>query len=223
VAQLEWIFFDLGSTLIDESVPLAERIAKLSREFELAGHRVSTEEIFAALEVAWAEFSPRIVERAVEILGVEADPASLAAGKWRKDLERPYPPVSGLLESLANRYRLGVVANQSLGTAGRLESYGLLGYFDVVVASAEEGISKPDAAMFERALERAGVDAASAMMVGDRIDNDVVPAKALGLRTVRVLQGLARVQRPRSVSEEPDWTIDDIGVFAADVLQRQDD
>lgn len=52
-------------------------------------------------------------------------------------------------------YRLGVIANQSPGTEDRLLNWGLLKYFDIVLASAEEGISKPDIAIFHRALAAA--------------------------------------------------------------------
>ena len=44
-------------------------------------------------------------------------------------------------------------------------------------------------------------------MIGDRLDNDIRPAKASGWRTIRVLRGFHRVQQPRDDSEEPDFTV----------------
>ena len=49
--------------------------------------------------------------------------------------------------------------------------FGILKYFNLVVASAEEGVAKPDKRIFEIALERAGCAPEEAFMIGDRIDN----------------------------------------------------
>jgi putative hydrolase of the HAD superfamily len=47
-------------------------------------------------------------------------------------------------------------------------------------------------------------------MVGDRIDNDVVPAKLLGMRTVLFRTGRHRAQQPRSWEERPDVEVHDV-------------
>lgn len=44
-------------------------------------------------------------------------------------------------------------------------------------------------------------------MVGDRLDNDIAPAKRLGMRTVRILQGYGALSRPRNGWEEPEETV----------------
>jgi ribonucleotide monophosphatase NagD (HAD superfamily) len=56
-------------------------------------------------------------------------------------------------------------------------------------------------------------------MVGDRLDNDIAPAKRLGMQTIRVLQGFARHQRPRSAAEEPDHTIRAIADLSNEALR----
>jgi FMN phosphatase YigB (HAD superfamily) len=77
----------------------------------------------------------------------------------------------------------------------------------VIVASAEAGIAKPDPRIFAHAQASAGCQAEDATMVGDRLDNDIGPAKSAGWRTVRVLRGFSRLQRPRCEEERPDLTI----------------
>ncbi|MBR4040277.1 MAG: HAD-IA family hydrolase, partial [Clostridia bacterium] len=57
-------------------------------------------------------------------------------------------------------------------------------YIDIVVASAEEGVAKPDKRIFEIALERADCKRSEAAMIGDRLDNDIVPANELGMYTI---------------------------------------
>jgi FMN phosphatase YigB (HAD superfamily) len=72
----------------------------------------------------------------------------------------------------------------------------------VCLSSTEEGLEKPDPVIFDLALSRAGCLPEEAIMVGDRLDNDIGPAKSLGWKTIRVLQGFASVQEPRSDMEK---------------------
>ena len=44
-------------------------------------------------------------------------------------------------------------------------------------------------------------------MIGDRLDNDIRPARVLGWKTVRILKGYACFQNPRDRFDEPDATI----------------
>ena len=78
------------------------------------------------------------------------------------------------------------------------------------LCSFELGLEKPDSAIFSLALERAGCAPSEAVMIGDRLDNDIRPARQLGWRTVRVAQGFARLQSPRDSWDEPDLTADSL-------------
>ena len=205
---MSWVFFDLGNTLIDESAPIADRIRVITETLRAKGHEVSPDDLDEALTQALTEFAPRVITRAFELLGVDVTlEDSFASVIYRKELETPYPDTPSTIGRLADSFSLGVVANQSAGTRGRLESYGLLQHFSVVISSTEEGLEKPDPEIFRLAVSRAGCEPEDAVMVGDRLDNDIAPAKALGFKTIRVLRGYARFQRPRSADEEPDYTV----------------
>ncbi len=82
--------------------------------------------------------------------------------------------------------RLGVVTNgQTEWQTRKLEGLGLGSFFDAVLISESEGIRKPDARIFHRALERCGVEhPADAMFVGDQPEVDVAGAHAAGLVAV---------------------------------------
>src|SRR5690606_18834674 len=58
-----------------------------------------------------------------------------------------------------------------------------LGLFEVLGVSDEVGFEKPDARLFQWAPEQANVEPGQALMIGDRVDNDIRPAKALGIQT----------------------------------------
>ena len=61
--------------------------------------------------------------------------------------------------------------------------------FEWPLISAVEGVSKPDPAFFDRIVEMSGLPASSIAYVGDRVDNDVVPAVRAGMTAVHVRRG----------------------------------
>lgn len=68
-------------------------------------------------------------------------------------------------------------------------------------------MEKPNEEIFLRALRRAGCEPPEACMIGDRPDNDIAPAKRLGMRTIRVTQGLGGLMPVRREDERADATV----------------
>ena len=183
-SEIEWIFFDLGSTLIDETEVYAQRFAETVR-----GSGVSVSEFQKTAVRFWTQ-------------GLDGYPQAAAyyglpKAPWRSEYESLFDGCAAVLEALKARgYRLGVSANQVPGTVKRLKAWGILRFFDVIAPSAELGMAKPDPAIFLWALQEAGCKPENAVMIGDRIDNDILPAQALGMKAVRVLTGPAAVYGP---------------------------
>lgn len=184
MTEIKWIFFDVGSTLVDET--------------EAYDHRVR--EMIADTNVTFQEFDGIRVSLARQ--GLDGNSAAikhfgLIKTPWHAEDEVPYPDTLHTLQQLSNKgYKLGIIANQTAGTSDRLSNWGLRDCFDVVVASAEAGVAKPEKAIFELAFALVGCTPGESMMVGDRLDNDIQPAKALGMKTVWIRQGLAQHQSP---------------------------
>jgi putative hydrolase of the HAD superfamily len=100
---------------------------------------------------------------------------------------RPYPEVAGVLDDLRARgLRLVVASNWDASLAHTLDQLGLLGRLDGVVVSAQAGAPKPDAPVFERALDLAGAAANQALHVGDSLEEDIAGAARAGIRAVLV-------------------------------------
>lgn len=216
-AAARWLFFDLGYTLINEDAAAAERLRQLSHALQSRGIHAPPADIRAALDAAAARFDPNPFGNAIRAFTQDDEIIRFAraSGRYPKELETPYPQARALLERLSRRYNLGVIANQPPGTAERLAAYGLGRYFAVCVSSGDAGVSKPDPAIFRLALDAADCAPADAVMIGDRLDNDIRPAKALGFAAVRVLQGPGRLQQPRDPAETPDATVPDLDALAA--------
>ncbi|MFL5960687.1 MAG: HAD family hydrolase [Gaiellaceae bacterium] len=87
-----------------------------------------------------------------------------------------------------------------LGAAGNMHAVHedfLRRHVDFVGSSERWGVEKPDAGFFARVVAEAGAPAGAILYVGDRVDNDVVPALAAGLRAVRIRRGAhAHVESP---------------------------
>ena len=124
--------------------------------------------------------------------------------------ERLYPDAPAVLQNLSEAYLLGIIANQPLGTEDRLRAYGIRDYFSMILSSEEEGISKPDPELFRRAIARAGCLPEEACMIGDRPDNDIAPAKAIGLHTVRIRQGLGGLMPVTEETHRADATVNSL-------------
>lgn len=193
-----WIFFDIGSTLVDESECYRARYTEAVKNSDI------TYEEFENKVIEYSKQNKKGDHEAVKYF-------NLTLPKWHKGLESLYPEAETVLKSLLKMgYRLGIIANQSIGSEERLEEWGIRKYFSVVIASAEEGVAKPDKEIFLRALKKANCDPQNAFMVGDRLDNDIVPANEIGMKTVWIKQGLGGYATPKEPLEYPDYTVNDL-------------
>lgn len=100
-----------------------------------------------------------------------------------------YPDARPAIAALRARgYRVAVIGNQPAARGPELRALGIEP--DAMAMSDELGVAKPDPAFFARALEVMGSPPASDVAyVGDRIDNDVVPATRAGMRGVWIRRG----------------------------------
>jgi HAD superfamily hydrolase (TIGR01549 family) len=90
------------------------------------------------------------------------------------------------LEKLRSQFKLGIIANQSTECRTSLERRGLIEFFDVVAISDELDLHKPDPELYRWALQQAGILGSQAIMIGDRLDNDIAPASEVGMHSVYI-------------------------------------
>lgn len=99
----------------------------------------------------------------------------------------PFAEAAGTITRLrAAGLRLGVVSNADGRAAAVLEAAGLAGGFDAILDSHLEGVEKPHAEIFHRALDRIGVRPERAVFVGDILSIDIVGARGAGLRPILI-------------------------------------
>lgn len=193
------VFLDAGNTLFTERQPRPE-IYRLVAQAH--GGTAEAGESLEAMEQAFADVPSSVDgnfryslgwfrtfnEQVLDALRVpeakrQAAHEELLATFESDETYRLFPEVRETLEDLANRGMVvGVVSNWSERLPLLLKKLGIDSLLEFIVASAEIKSEKPDRAIFDRALFRAGVPAEETLHVGDHMDRDVRGALRAGLR-----------------------------------------
>lgn len=122
-------------------------------------------------------------------LGVEARNAVLdriLASQFAPDAWEAYPDVEPMLAAVRaiGDVRIGVVSDWGSNLRGILAAVGIDTHLDFVLASGAVGVAKPSPEFFRLAVDRAGVEPAEAIMVGDSFRADVLGAWSAGMDAV---------------------------------------
>lgn len=162
--------------ILDVELPYGEFVerferAAMIREFE------TQEEVFqSACKEFGVEPGKEIVDRLI--------------GVWNKNklLAKPFPGVMSTLQELREKgVKLAILSNTPVFSARAvIEKFEMEQYFDVISLSCEIGMLKTDKAAFDMVLEKLGVAASEAIMVGDSIESDMEGAKNAGVQGVLI-------------------------------------
>jgi HAD superfamily hydrolase (TIGR01509 family) len=189
-SPLEVVFLDVGGPLYGDR-PYYEALFRAISE---AKPDADEDEFWAEFEACRRDqrgpFTVRLVGR---FLPGDRHNEVIARARdlWEYPPGALQPDVREALPRLADRWRLGVLANQRAWIREAMARDRIDRFFDVWAVSEEVGAEKPDPAIFEYALSQAGVPAKRCAMVGDRLDNDVEPARRQGMTGVWLLRGEA--------------------------------
>jgi putative hydrolase of the HAD superfamily len=193
----------LVEELAARGVVIDEEQARAALRAEMAYYRAHHDEAtgFAELD----DLRDRCTEVLRAALPEHARSAANLRGALLASLRfRAYPEVPGVLDELRE---LGVarvvVSNWDVSLRAVLDETGLAPLLDGLVISAEVGASKPDPAIFARALAVAGVSAGEALHVGDTAAADLAGARAAGIRALHLDRSGADGDALASLAELP--------------------
>lgn len=204
--RIKAVFFDVGETLVDESREWGEwadylRISRLS-------FHASPGAVIEKGQHHRRVFE--IVRPGVDFteLRRERESAGNAYSMGAQDL---YPDVVPCLKWLRDAgVVVGIAGNQPAATEQALRSLEVPA--DIVASSASWGVEKPDTGFFERIIaETNGLDPSQIAYVGDRLDNDIEPARRAGMIPVFVRRGpWALIQSCSGRFTAPAYTIESL-------------
>ncbi len=217
--EITTILFDLGGPLIDDDYGIEAWHEHLRRLLEKRGKTVADAEIKTALSRAVECYAPSFISYIIWQL---SKPEESLFSELRAECDQfPFsnyfrirPGAHELLQKLHGHFKLGMAANQRKSIREYLEKEKILQFFDSTLVSEDLRFTKPDLRHFGGVLERLGSLPRETMMIGDRQDNDIVPAKLLGMTAVRVLVGPHREQIVRYPKEAADFEVEDISAIS---------
>jgi HAD superfamily hydrolase (TIGR01549 family) len=194
--MLSWIFFDVGNVILNDDPAQASAFYLLQKALARRGSSLGLDELLTERRKLVREMGMEPTRPYFQILGrsllgadyplVLKEMAAEIFPRWG-ELSPRIPGIREVILRLELRFRLGLIANQPLEVVDVLKGHGLWDCFSVHGISALVGIHKPDPSFFRWALEQAGCRPEEALMIGDRLDNDILPGKAIGMRTLQVI------------------------------------
>ena len=207
-SDIDIIFFDAGGTLLYPDPPVGEVYSRVARRQGIDADPQEMERVFwrtfgempsgptAQTGEWWEEMVARVVGSFGPIRDLDQLCRDLDAWFHAPDAYSLFPGARETVETLHGRgYRTGLISNWERHLRGILIGLGLIPLLDPAVISAEEGVEKPDPAIYRVALAAAGVEPERAVMVGDTLEADGRGAVDAGMHAVLI--GVARTDHPR--------------------------
>ncbi len=228
--ELKAVFFDYGGTLDADGTPWFDQFYPIYKEEGLSASRDQFAPAFYAADDSLPgrfQLAGKSLEETVRLqtslvaaalAPKNPDLAGRVAARYMAGVRKRFDDIRPVLKELSRNFRLGVVSNNYGNLNSMLASEGLLDYFSVVADSGQVGALKPDARLFQHALDALKLTPAQALMVGDSLPRDMRGAEALGMphawlaggrsdspccKDVLVLRRLADLPRLLARQEEP--------------------
>lgn len=192
---VEAICFDFGGTL---DGPADHWLPRFARLYAQAGMQVPFDDLRAAFghatrsgyrerrvaSMSLGELTRFHLQCQFEHLGIH-NPVVLGelADTFLADARSALTESREVLQRLHRRFSLGVISNFYGNVDRVLEEAGIAPLLATIIDSNRVGVSKPDPAIFQLALDDLGCSAAQVLYVGDSFEKDVVGARGAGMRS----------------------------------------
>ncbi len=198
------IFFDLDHTIWDFDRNAEETLMELFEHYNLPSLGLASPQNFIQTytennHFLWAEYhlgkitkeelrSERFKKTFLQ-LGVQPERVPL---QFEEDYVKISPTKTNLFEGsekvlayLQKKYSLHIISNGFKETTLiKMDRSGLNPYFKNVIISEDVGVNKPDKAVFEYALKKAGATKEESIMIGDSLEADIRGAQDFGMRAI---------------------------------------
>lgn len=184
------------------------------------------------LEFAWEMALDGAIASACGLEGIRVDPAMVEEASEQAVAAFALDVVHHMIETLCGGEPTTVsrVMRRVEAMTGQLDAFQLRpGIEELLKRLKASGLVLGAVEPRWERLERTGiaelftrdhdVPPAQCILVGDRLDADIAPAKAAGMATIQFRSGRWRRQRPRSIAETPDAVVTDVGELEASLLR----
>ncbi len=192
IAEVTAVLFDLDMTLLDRDGSLSACLADQHKRLPtLLGHIPQEIYIarFAELDNKGHRAKEDCYKTVIAEFAIVGRDENWLTADYRTHFQEHCVPFAGLREMLEGLcvagYKLGLITNGRFPfQLLNVQALGIESYFATILVSEKEGCRKPEAVIFERALAQMGVDAGTAVFVGDNPEADVRGAQNVGMRAI---------------------------------------
>lgn len=214
VHRIKAVLFDVGGPLDTETIMDREIDEQIKLSFRNNGIAISDGEYEVVNKWAIDSFAAKtyhsimwkIAQGDMDLI-MRVENELMETVPQRNESRGDFELREGMPELLAELHSegllLGLAANHPADTVTKMERFGIAQYFTYQEVSGTIKLRKPDPRLLLHSCDGLGVHPAEAIMVGDRIDNDIVPARMLGMAAIRFVSGRHAEQQPRSWNEAP--------------------
>ena len=218
--MIKAVLFDLDGTLLDRDASLVLFVEHQYERLQAHLGHVPKEQYrkrFIEVDARGYRWKDEVYQQLASEFAIESISWEILLEDYVSCFQDHCVPFAGLRDMLAElkhrSFRLGIITNGPGGLQlSSIRALGIEPYFDVVLVSGIEGVSKPDPRIFIKALEALEVEPHEAVYVGDHPANDVEAAKAVGMASVWK-------RDPQYEAANADYVIDDLGELPK-VLER---
>lgn len=186
------IFMDLGGVLFyDEYVELYY-IYQIFSQLNKSGTKLQVIKLFEYRNHLYPTYKNDWIRCLLNNLVPNHLAHTIISSAWNKvlekfkDLFKPYPQSLNFLKKLNQNFPVYCVANQPLKVDSILNELGFKAYFKEIFLDQSLGYSKPDRRLFQFGLKKIGKGPLNVIHIGDRLDNDIIPAIQCGMQAIKI-------------------------------------
>jgi HAD superfamily hydrolase (TIGR01549 family) len=208
------IFLDAGGVILNETEFENNSATVISQILKQYNKNYSVENYWKDVEEAVYRFIPKVYDYVLykNIKDIEKFKRSKMEYKnIIKSINIKFELMEGIGELLmeySKYYRMGILGQYGSDFREFLKNEKLIKYFTYTEIQDDYKTTKPDTRYFEAVLRECKCKAEESVMIGDRIDKDIIPARMVGMKTIRIRTGIHKNQEPRIPEEMAEITVD---------------
>jgi HAD superfamily hydrolase (TIGR01549 family) len=207
------IFLDVGGVILDETEfennsaeIITDIINQYNKEFGLDNY-------WKDIDEAVYRFVPKVYDYVLyknidDIVKFQAAKTEYKSKIKSYNTLKLMEGITKFLIKFSKYYRIGIIGQYGTDFRNFLEKKSILKYFTYSEIQDDYKFTKPDTRYFEAILNKCDCKVEESVMVGDRIDKDVIPAKFIGMKTIRIRTGIHKNQEPRTPDEMAEMTVE---------------
>lgn len=189
--DIEWIFFDMGGVLLDDTKPESIRQSELLNIGQKYLRNITSDDVQRCwLEASKLDGSLRynalsILFEGSEYLSKAQEEYKVSENKWDYyGMSRIRPEAYDVLTVLYKKYKIGLMANQGPKASELLIDAKVFDYFSHQKMSAHIGLQKPNPDFYKHILEDTGASAEESVLIDDNWFRGLLQAQGIGMKTI---------------------------------------